>query len=223
MTLVGLQLALVLALAAPPTPGGSKSAIDAALDRLYPTTRDLPFGMQPEPGEKEPPLAQVVAYRAKVPVPHWHYVTYGLTELGEKVSTDATLSGFGVEYTLRLVDESEQPPLWPIHLLRYLAKVTWESSHPYDPGHSMNLPTSMLEEYSKGVEGRGNHWRSPNRASRAAHRELRRRAGAACPGTDLPAPPSGHRATSPPRSSRHTATTPAPRTRSARFPAGRSP
>lgn len=131
---------------------GSRRVIDAALSRLYAGQRPSRFEMKPDAGEKESPLAEVVVYRATVPVPHWHYVTYGLSELSAKTSSDSKLSGFGVEYSLRLVDPSEKPPLWPIKLLRFLAKQTWETRYPYDPGHSANLPRSVLENDRKGVE-----------------------------------------------------------------------
>lgn len=64
--------------------------IDQALDRLYPTQRDYRFGVSAEPGGDEAPLAEIVAYRASTPVPHWHYITYGLSELGEKTSTSSS-------------------------------------------------------------------------------------------------------------------------------------
>lgn len=131
-----------------------RRSIDAALDRLYPAEKDYRFGMQPAPGEPQAPLAEVVVYRAAKPSPHWHYVTYGLTELGAKQSADATLSGFGVEYTLRLVDGSDTPPIWPINFLRWVAQQVWATRQPYDHAHSMNFATKgMLDKYSKGVEG----------------------------------------------------------------------
>lgn len=135
------------------TTTGSRSAIDAALDRIYPTERDFRFGLSPKPGETGAPLAEVVVYRASKPSSHWHYITYGLTELEEKNSSDPTLSGFGVEYTLRIVDPSDKPPVWPIQLLRWIAERVWDTGVPYDPAHSMNLPADMLEEVSPGVEG----------------------------------------------------------------------
>jgi suppressor of fused len=127
--------------------------IDALLDRTYPGVRDHRFGLQTANGESEAPLQEVVAYRVLAPKPHWLYVSYGLTELGEKTSTNAEMSGFEVEYTIRLVDDSPEPPKWPINFLRWLAKRVWETRRPYDPGHSMNLPGRLLESYSPGVEG----------------------------------------------------------------------
>lgn len=135
----------------PDEPG--RDAIDRALSQLYPTERDHRFGILPEPGEKEAPLVEVVAFRATEPVPHWHYVTYGLSELGEKQSEDSDRSGFGVEYTLRLVDDAEQPPPWPINLLRYIATLVISTREPPDPNHSMDLPEGLLKGVSPGVEG----------------------------------------------------------------------
>ncbi|MFN7132531.1 MAG: suppressor of fused domain protein [Myxococcales bacterium] len=129
--------------------------LDDALDRLYPTERDFRFGVTAGEGEDEAPLAEIVAYRASKPIPHWHYVTYGLSELGRKTSNDPSLSGFGVEYTLRLVADGEQPPFWPMNLLRWVAARVWQTREPLDPSHSMNLPPGMLEEVSPGVEGLG--------------------------------------------------------------------
>jgi hypothetical protein len=137
----------------PAEPG--RAAIHRALDRLYPAEKDYRFGLSANDGELEPPLAEIVVYRASRPMPHWHYITYGLSELGEKTSEDTGLSGFGVEYSLRLVDGSEEPPVWPLNLLRYLATLVRETREPMDPKHSMDLPKGLLEEVSPGVEGLG--------------------------------------------------------------------
>lgn len=147
-----LSIAVALLVSATPD-GGSRVAINATLDRAYPGLTDYPFGFQPEEGEEEPPLAEVVVYRVPKPTPHWQYVTYGLTELAQKTSTDAKLSGFGVEYTLSLVDDSAQPPAWPINLLRWLALRVQTTRHPFDPGHSVRLQPHMLDDVSKGIEG----------------------------------------------------------------------
>ncbi|KAG1606612.1 hypothetical protein G6F45_013943 [Rhizopus arrhizus] len=47
------------------------------------------------------------ASAADAPVPHWHYITYGFSELYAKESSDADASGYGSELTFRLaaVDE----------------------------------------------------------------------------------------------------------------------
>lgn len=137
----------------PNAPG--RAGIDAALDALYPKERDHRFGMKAGPGETSPPLEEVVVYRSSVPAPHWHYVTYGLSELGAKVSDDPKHSGFGIELTLRLVDDNDTPPTWPINLLRWLAGTVHRDKNPFDEGHSMPLMLHMLDAYSHGTEGVG--------------------------------------------------------------------
>ena len=119
----------------------SRDAIDKALDRLYPTERDFRVGFTAAADEDAPPIIEAAAYRALEPAPHWHYISYGLSEW------------FGVEYTIRLVDPVLEPPTWPFQLLRVLATQTVKTRCPYLHGHSMNLPYAMLEKYSAGVEG----------------------------------------------------------------------
>lgn len=130
-----------------------RAAIDRALDALYPNSRDYRMGLLPDASGAPPPLAEVVAYRCASPRPHWHYVTYGLSEIEEKQSEQPELSGFGIELTLRLEDPSEAPPTWPINLLRWLAERVWNDGSPYGDLHSMPLPDGMLDAVSAGVDG----------------------------------------------------------------------
>lgn len=64
---------------------------------------------------------------------HWHLVTYGLTELHAKESSDRYSSGWGFELTFRLA--SDEPPLWAVDLLASLAAYVWSSRHPFAEGH----------------------------------------------------------------------------------------
>ena len=52
------------------------------------------------------PLDGISVYWADAPVPHWHYVTYGFSELYAKESSDADASGYGFELTFRLAAEA---------------------------------------------------------------------------------------------------------------------
>ena len=47
------------------------------------------------------PLDGISAYRGENP-PHWHYVTFGFSELHEKRSKDREVSGWGFELSFRL-------------------------------------------------------------------------------------------------------------------------
>lgn len=86
------------------------------------------------------PLQGVSVYASSVERPHWHYVTLGLTELFQKESEDAEVSGWGFELCLRLARKpgDEQPPIWPINLLQNLARYVFKSGNVFAPGHHMN-------------------------------------------------------------------------------------
>ena len=47
-------------------------------------------------------FAGVRVYCAESPQPHWHFVTFGLTDLGDKDSPDPDHSGYGFELTCRV-------------------------------------------------------------------------------------------------------------------------
>jgi suppressor of fused-like protein len=84
------------------------------------------------------PLAEVAASRVEGPPPHWHLVTYGLSELDAKESDRAEVSGWGFELTLRLVWGDDTPD-WAVDLLTSLAAYVWETGHPFAPGHHLDL------------------------------------------------------------------------------------
>jgi hypothetical protein len=112
-------------------------AIDATLRRLY--SDQAPRHVGYVPGlHFGSGLQGCSAYRA---ANHWHYVTYGLTELWSKeVDSDADVSGWGYEMTMRVVGTPDEPPGWPFDLLEKVARHTHSQAHPYligdrlDPG-----------------------------------------------------------------------------------------
>ncbi len=85
---------------------------------------------------------------------HWHYISYGLSELYED---DRALfpprqgeSGFGFELTFRLKkvgDETQAPP-WPVGMLQRLARYVFRSGNVFRPGDHMDLngPIGGLSE-----------------------------------------------------------------------------
>jgi hypothetical protein len=80
-------------------------------------------------------------------------VTYGLSDIGAKTSDDKEHSGFGIELTLRLADASQEPPVWPINYLRWLAKLVWRDGNPYGPGHSLPIAGGLLDQVSPHTDG----------------------------------------------------------------------
>jgi hypothetical protein len=117
-------------------------AIDAACNALYPD--------QPEPlhvaAVPHPPLGGdgliygISIYRAEKPR-HWHFVTYGFSELYAKESDDPAVSGWGFELTFRLMrgENESQPPAFAINFLMNLGRYVRRSRNPFGTGHYMDL------------------------------------------------------------------------------------
>jgi Suppressor of fused protein (SUFU) len=71
---------------------------------------------------------------------HWFFVTYGLSELFTKVTSDPSVSGFGEELTFRLKRRDEaEPPSWVPRLLVRLGELVYERRTPFLPGVRMAL------------------------------------------------------------------------------------
>ena len=115
-------------------------AVAEAMHQLYPDQEGLFCGtIIPYALGGDDPLDGVEIWKSGRGVPHWHYVTYGFTELYEKESEDPEVSGYGFELTFRLKrGEGEQPPAWPVSLLQNLARYVFSSGNAFGPGHHMN-------------------------------------------------------------------------------------
>ena len=118
------------------------SAIDKALATLYPDQQPqhwgtiLPFGL----GGNDP-LPGLSAYERSEPVPHWHFVTYGFTDLHHKETDDPEESGYGFELTLRIARAADdhEPPTWALNFLQNLGRYVFNSGNAFAPGHKMGL------------------------------------------------------------------------------------
>jgi len=95
-------------------------AIDAAFEALYPGQKPEHWGtLLPERvifGGPEV-IDGISAYEATMPRPHWHWVTYGLTDLYHKEGDDPDWSGWGYELVMR----APRDELWPRDALRQIA------------------------------------------------------------------------------------------------------
>ncbi len=124
------------------TPGWD--AINAALAPLYAGQEPRHFGTAlPYTLGGQDPLDGISVYWADAPVPHWHYITYGFSELYAKESSDADASGYGFELTFRLAAEAGEnagstPPVWPMNLLQNLARYVFASGNVFEDGHHLN-------------------------------------------------------------------------------------
>jgi Suppressor of fused protein (SUFU) len=113
-------------------------AIDAALDPLYPGLEPRHVAYDPPKGFVGGALQGCSAYPA---AGHWHYITYGLSELYEPdPEDDAEWSGWGFELTCRVVRGTEdEPPLWPFTILNELAKYVNGNKAVLESGHRIDL------------------------------------------------------------------------------------
>ena len=74
----------------------------------------------------------------------WCYVTFGLSDLFELFESEGpdedgvTWSGFGLELTMRVVDDAADPPVWPVVLLDQLGKLVYAHGTVFAHGHRLD-------------------------------------------------------------------------------------
>lgn len=86
------------------------------------------------------PLDGISAYPREEPVPHWHFISFGFSELYEKESKDLERSGYGFELTFRLKRSRAEstPPAWALNLLQNLARYVFDTGNSFARGHYMD-------------------------------------------------------------------------------------
>ncbi|QDU75346.1 Suppressor of fused protein (SUFU) [Bremerella volcania] len=127
-------------------------AIEAALAPIYGDREPMHYGtVLPMSLGGQDPLQGISAYKNLEPQPHYHFVTFGFSELYEKESDDPDVSGFGFELTFRLAcgaDAPEEPPHWPLNFLQNLGRYVFSTGNAFDERHHMTLngPIALGEE-----------------------------------------------------------------------------
>lgn len=118
------------------------SAIDGALERIYPGIKPLHWGtiLKWSLGGDDP-LDGISAYPRTDPVPHWHVVSYGMSELYDKESDNAEESGWGFEFTFRVARKpgEDAPEPWCVNVLQNLGRYVFRSGNWFEPGHTINI------------------------------------------------------------------------------------
>lgn len=127
-----------------PTNGDQAPGLDAinqALTSFYGQKSDRTFSENELTGTGSSALESISVYRSQSERPHWHYITFGFSELFEKESEDPDLSGLGFELTFRLVvsDNETSPPRWPCDLLNDLAREIFENATHLQPGNNFEF------------------------------------------------------------------------------------
>ncbi|HEX7152824.1 MAG TPA: suppressor of fused domain protein [Thermoanaerobaculia bacterium] len=123
-------------------------AIDDALEPFYHAQEPVHWAPEiPRLLGGPDPLDGISAYASDAGgIPHWHYVTYGFTELFDKETEDEDVSGFGFELTFRLKREDDAPPQWPVDLLQSLARYVFDSGNPFGAGHGIGVGGSIAHD-----------------------------------------------------------------------------
>ncbi|HUJ59005.1 MAG TPA: suppressor of fused domain protein [Kofleriaceae bacterium] len=118
-------------------------AIDRALAPIYGGREpDAHYGTQiPYALGGPDPIHGISVYLRDEPVPHFHFVTYGFTDLFVKETDDPEDSGFGFELTLRLVRApgDTEVPMWALNFLQNLGRYVFTSGNRFAAGHKMGL------------------------------------------------------------------------------------
>lgn len=116
-------------------------AIDKEMKRLYGEQEPKHYGtMLPYALGGPDPLEGISAYVKNEPVPHWHIVTYGFSDLYEEKNEDSEYSGYGFELTFRLAKQmdEQEPPAWSLNFLQNLGRYIFSSGNYFQAGHYLN-------------------------------------------------------------------------------------
>ncbi|MBV8761822.1 MAG: suppressor of fused domain protein [Deltaproteobacteria bacterium] len=118
-------------------------AIDRALEPLYGTSDPhAHYGtVVPYMLGGNDPLHGISVYLRTDPQPHFHFVTYGFTDLFVKETEDPQESGFGFELSLRLrrAPDETDVPTWALNFLQNMARYVFGTGNRFDAGHKMGL------------------------------------------------------------------------------------
>lgn len=116
-------------------------AIEAAMASLYGDMEPRHVGYS-LPAALSDNLQGCSAYRADG---HWHYVTFGLSELYHPRPTDdPQWSGWGFELTMRVPPNPDgDVPTWPFTALNLIAKYVNGEKVLLEPGHRINIGSAI--------------------------------------------------------------------------------
>jgi len=118
------------------------AAIDRALAPIYKGADPhahfgsaLPHSL----GGSRGPIQGISVYLRDEPVPHFHFVTYGFSDLMRKETDDPDISGFGFELTFRLARGSgeDKVPEWAVTMLENLGRYVFRTGDRFAAGHKL--------------------------------------------------------------------------------------
>ncbi len=131
------------------------AAIDHALAPLYKHADPhahfgtvLPYSL----GGNDP-IHGISVYLRTDPMPHFHFITYGFSDLFQKETDDPETSGFGFELTFRLArqPDEEHVPAWALSFLQNLGRYVFGTGNRFAAGHKMGLNGPIALETSTAI------------------------------------------------------------------------
>lgn len=132
----------------PPSPGWD--AIDAALRPIYGDEEPFHYGsLLPAMLGGNDPLHGISVYHRAQPTPHFHYITYGFSDLWGEGEQGSDFSKFGFELTFRLAcgAEKSDPPAWPLSFLQNIARYVFKTGNHFEAGHHVNCNGPIALDY----------------------------------------------------------------------------
>ena len=118
---------------------------DAISEHIAARTQDFSSDLStaPEPFTFAFDELEVRAYLVEAPVPHYLYVTFGLS----RVRSSVPVAGTQTELTMRVPHSGPVPFAWPAEQLATMVASVWRSGNDIAPGHhftAKNLPGGFL-------------------------------------------------------------------------------
>ncbi len=117
-------------------------ALLASFDALYQGRQPRQYD-NPNPRSRggEDPLDSICVWQRAEPLPHWHYVSMGLSDLHGRHARAPAVSGFGFELSFRLAagPGASEPPLWPMLLMQSLARYVVKTGNAFHHGHHVDI------------------------------------------------------------------------------------
>lgn len=115
--------------------------IDKQFERLYPNQEPKHFAPAiPYMLGGEHPLDGVSIYESKKQTDHFHFITYGFSELyynEEKIDSEFSKWGFELTFRLKPFAGDGENPGWAIALLQNIAKYVFSSGNWFEEFHYM--------------------------------------------------------------------------------------
>ena len=128
-------------------------AIDKSLEALYPHQEPEHYAPNlPASLGGDSYLDGISIYHSEYQEPHFHFVTYGFSELYyNEEAAGGDYSGFGFELTFRLKKSGDENVGWAINFLQNIAKYVFTSGNYFEPFHVFPANSPIRLEYDTQI------------------------------------------------------------------------